>query len=433
MLQYNVTCLNFEFRGEENLKRCLILITSSYPYLTQESFLESEIPYLKNGFDKIITLAIDIGKDAKKMRATPENADCYNIATQKKSVSRTESMMLGAFNFVKGSDYSDCDNDADDVRKKMFLEYFAARAQREFKLCMKILNKYEFSQYDSVTVYSYWFFVTALIGVKIKEEISKKCKNVKLVSRAHRYDVYENVNALNYLPLRAYLLNEVNMLFPCSIDGETHIKKKYPVFDSKINHSYLGTPDAGLNKGSDNGFHIVSCSRAVPIKRLEKIVTGLSVLKDSGIDNLRWTHIGDGPELKKIKVLAAEKLGFMEVNFKGGISNAEVLNFYRKNPVDVFVNVSNTEGLPVSIMEALSFGIPVIATNVGGVGEIIKHHFNGYLLDPNFSDEDFAFRIKNIAFSDEEKKLKRRQNARAYWEEKFNADKNYLEFTQKIR
>lgn len=415
------------------MKRCLILITSSYPYLTQESFLESEVPYLKNGFDKIITLAIDIGKDAKKMRATPENADCYNVATQKKSVSRTESMMLGAVNFIKGSYYSDCDSDADNVQRKMFLEYFSARAQREFKLCMKILSKYEFSQYDSVTVYSYWFFVAALIGVKIKEEISKKCKTVKLVSRAHGYDVYENVNALNYLPLRAYLLNEVDKLFPCSIDGEKHIKKKYPVFDSKINHSYLGTPDAGLNKSSENGVHIVSCSRAVPLKRLEKIVSGLAVLKDSGIENLSWTHIGDGPELEKIKALATEKLGFMKVRFTGSISNAEVLKFYRKTPIDIFVNVSNTEGLPVSIMEALSFGIPVIATNVGGVGEIVKHHFNGYLLDVDFSDEDFAFRIKNIVFSDEEKKLRRRQNAREYWEENFNADKNYSEFTEKIR
>lgn len=415
------------------MKRCLILITSSYPYLTQEPFLESEVPYLKNGFDKIITLAIDIGKGAKKMRATPENADCYNAATQNKTVSRSESLALGALNFVKGSEYSDCDPDANTFKRKMFLEYFSARAQREFKLCMKILNKYDFSQYDSITIYSYWFFVAALIGVKIREALSGKCKKIKLVSRAHGYDVYESVNALDYLPLRPYLLNKVDFVFPCSIDGENHIKKKYPVFESKIKHSYLGTPDSGINRGSENGFHVVSCARAVPLKRLDKIAEGLAQLKDAGIENLKWTHIGDGPELEKVKKIADEKLGFMKVDFKGSISNSEVLNFYRKTPIDAFVNVSNTEGLPVSIMEALSFGIPVIATNVGGVGEIVKHHFNGYLLGVDFSDEDFAFRIKNIAFSDEEKKLRRRQNARAYWEENFNADKNYSEFTEKIK
>ena len=62
----------------------------------------------------------------------------------------------------------------------------------------------------------------------------------------------------------------------------------------------------------------------------------------------------------------------------------------------------------------------------------LKHHFNGYLLNAEFSDEDLAFRIKNIAFSDEEKKLRRRQNARAYWEENFNAEKNYSEFVDNI-
>ncbi len=52
---------------------------------------------------------------------------------------------------------------------------------------------------------------------------------------------------------------------------------------------------------------------------------------------------------------------------RGGISNAEVFQFYRDNKVDLFVNASTSEGLPVSIMEAISFGIPSIATNVGGL------------------------------------------------------------------
>jgi len=418
---------------ENGLKRCLILITSSYPFLTQESFLESEIPYLQKGFDKIITLAIDIGKDAKKMRATPENADCYNIATQKKVISRTESKIFGAVNYLKGSDYSDEDRDADNFKRKMFLEYFSARAEREYKMCRRILDKYDFSQYDSITVYSYWFFVAALIGVKIKEELSKKCSKVKLISRAHGYDVYENVNALNYLPLRPYLLNKVDALFPCSINGEEHIKKKYPVFDFKIKHSYLGTPDAGTNKASENGLHIVSCSRAVPLKRIDKIAKGLALLKDSGIENLKWTHIGDGPELDRVKKIADEKLGFMAVDFKGNMSNTDVLKFYRKTPIDLFINVSNTEGLPISIMEAISFGIPVVATDVGGVSEIVKNNYNGRLLDVDFSDNDFAHRIRRFYSASQEDKQKFRQNAREYWEQNFNADKNYSEFTEKIK
>lgn len=415
------------------MKRCLILLTSSYPYQTQESFLESEIPYMKNHFDKIITLAIDTDKNAKKKRAVPENTDCYNVARQKKVISRSCSKLMGMVNFVKGSDYSDCDNDAKTKKQKIFLEYFCARAEKEFKLCMDVLNKYDFSEYDSVTVYSYWFFVAALIGVKIKEALAPKCKRIKLVSRAHGYDVYENVNKINYLPLRAYLLDKFDAVYPCSQNGEQHIKKKYPVFEGKIRHSYLGTVERGLNPGSKDGFRIVSCSRAVPLKRLDRIVSSLAMLEEAGINNLEWVHIGGGPELEKIKALADNRLGFMSVKFTGDISNAEVLEFYRKNPVDLFLNVSNTEGLPVSIMEVISFGIPVLATDVGGVSEIVKTSFNGKTVSADFEDKDLAFEIKRFALLDSEERRRIKSNARLYWEQKFNAEKNYNEFAEKIK
>lgn len=414
------------------MKNCLILITSSYPFQTQESFLEAEIPYIQKYFDKIITLAIDIDRGAPKMRATPENADCYNVAKQKKFISRNISKLSGAVNYYRGSDYTEHDSEADSFKRKMFLEYFGARAEREFGLCLDVLKNYDFSQFESVTVYSYWFFVAALIGIKIKEYVSAQCGKVRLVSRAHGYDVYENVNKLNYLPLRAYLLNKVDAVFPCSEDGERHIRERYPVFESKVKHSYLGTADGGTGKGSEDGFHIVSCARAVPLKRLDRIVTGLAQLENAEIKNLKWTHIGGGPELENIKRLAAEKLGFMETEFVGNVSNSDVLDFYRKSPVDLFVNVSSTEGLPVSIMEAISFGIPVLATDVGGVSEIVRINFNGDLLDADFSDGDFASAIKMYYQSGEEKKKTRRQNARLYWEQNFNAEKNYSEFAERI-
>ena len=62
-------------KGGSALKNCLILLTNSYPYSSEEAFLEPEIPYLAKEFDKIIILAIGLGKDAKKTRKAPENAD----------------------------------------------------------------------------------------------------------------------------------------------------------------------------------------------------------------------------------------------------------------------------------------------------------------------------------------------------------------------
>ena len=68
----------------------------------------------------------------------------------------------------------------------------------------------------------------------------------------------------------------------------------------------------------------------------------------------------------------------------GAFSNREVFDFYKSHPVDFLINVSNNEGIPVSIMEAHSFSIPVVATNVGGTSEIVNEE-NGILLpaDPD--------------------------------------------------
>ena len=389
------------------------------------------MPYVKTAFDKIITLAIDTGKGAPKMRATPENADCYNVAATGKTVSRYLSKAKGVMNYVKGSEYYDVDTEADTAQKKLFLEYFCARADREFKLCMDKLKDYDFSKFDSVTVYSYWFFVAAMIGTKIRDEIKKQCRRVKLVSRAHGYDVYENRREMGYLPLRAYLLNNFDAVYVCSEDGRRHIAEKYPVFAHRVHRSYLGTVDNGICNSDGSSLHIVSCSHVIDVKRVNRLASALSLLKDKGID-IKWTHIGDGELMPEMKKTVEEKLSFMEVDLKGSMSNTDVFKFYRKNPVDLFINVSSSEGLPVSIMEAISFGIPVIATDVGGVREIVRTNFNGKLIPSDFSDSDLAFEISKFNSLSREEKQKLRRNARSYWEENFNAEKNYSEFVKKI-
>jgi len=87
--------------------------------------------------------------------------------------------------------------------------------------------------------------------------------------------------------------------------------------------------------------------------------------------------------------------------------------------------VSASEGVPVSIMEALSFGIPVIATDVGGTGELISNK-NGLLIPKDFESEKVAGQIIRLLtgadFQD------KRENARKTWETYSNATVNYPEF-----
>ncbi len=62
------------------------------------------------------------------------------------------------------------------------------------------------------------------------------------------------------------------------------------------------------------------------------------------------------------------------------MSNDKILDVYEQFDVDFFINLSDSEWIPVTIMEAMPMGIPVIDRNVGGISEIVNKS-NGLLLD----------------------------------------------------
>ena len=106
---------------------------------------------------------------------------------------------------------------------------------------------------------------------------------------------------------------------------------------------------------------------------------------------------GDGPEMEHIKKLAEDVLSenkFVKFTFAGKIGNAELMEKYKTEHIDLFVNTSDSEGIPVSIMEAQQFGIPAIARNVGGNSEIILEEL---LLPSDVTPEIIANLIKTYA------------------------------------
>ena len=96
--------------------------------------------------------------------------------------------------------------------------------------------------------------------------------------------------------------------------------------------------------------------------------------------NVKLMMVGTGPkkaELKK-KISKLNLNGF--VIFTGEIPPFEMHNYY--HAADIFVLPSYTEGLPISILEAMACALPVVATDVGGVSEIVKDGSNGFVVQP---------------------------------------------------
>ena len=107
------------------------------------------------------------------------------------------------------------------------------------------------------------------------------------------------------------------------------------------------------------------------------------------------------------------------------------MNTYAAKDFYVFINVSSSEGLPVSVMEAMSFGIPCIATDVGGTGERVNND-HGVLISKDSADKDIAEVIRTIYSLSEDEYLAIRHKSRRFWKDYFDADINYTAFFEEL-
>jgi glycosyltransferase involved in cell wall biosynthesis len=395
----------------------LILVTAGFPFGTGETFLETEIQYLAKGFNKVMIVAINPTNQTQ--RSLPENCHATNLHIKigsKEKLSVLRFLFTGLF----------------------WKELNVIRKTYKLRLTKGIINTMLISLYRGTKIkihlkksintndqifYSYWCDDAAL-SLGLLKDIHPK---IKAVCRTHGWDVYFEVHAINYLPFRHYIVDQLDAVYPISQKGKEYITEKWKISNpSKVVVSRLGV--LTQHRLSPSGtFTIVSCSNLIPLKRVNLIIEALSIITGQSIN---WTHFGDGPEKERLIELANTKLGSnINWEFKGRIPNVDVMNWYIKIKPSLFINVSSSEGIPVSIMEAMSFGIPCIATDVGGNGEIVNGT-NGVLLPSNPSPQQIAAAIDQ--FSDSTVLQTKGEVAFLTWEEKYNGEDNYTEYTHQL-
>jgi len=91
-------------------------------------------------------------------------------------------------------------------------------------------------------------------------------------------------------------------------------------------------------------------------------------------------HIGGNGEVEKVRQLISELKLEEIVVFEGWVSGDKKIDFL--NLADVYILPSYNEGLPISILEAMSYGLPIISTPVGGIPEVVIDNQNGLLVEP---------------------------------------------------
>lgn len=271
----------------------------------------------------------------------------------------------------------------------------------------------------SSVLYFYWTMSNALIIPHLK----KKYK--KVVVRLHGFDLYTD-RQNGYIPYQPEMLRKADLIVCISDHGKAYLSSKFPELQHKIVRHYLGVPVFGLNPGGkeSDDFHIVSCSRVISLKRVEYIAYALERIPA----RIKWTHFGDGDFFSELKeIMDSLNLSQHIVNFKGWTGQDDLREFYANEHISAFLNVSWSEGLPVSVMEAASFGIPVIATNVGGTNEIVSAK-NGLLINRDFKVEDLVEAIEDLRALPANTLEEMRKSSRNVVEEKFDFQRNVFEF-----
>lgn len=397
--------------GKSNITLCLF--TSSFPFGNGETFLETEIKILSQRFDKIFIFPA-IKSNTK--RIIPKNSKVIYLENNwkhKRLINFLKfgfsSLALVLYDFIKNRK----------LNNSFFLHMdLAMTTHYKAEKLKVIVNKNS----DNFIFYSYWFesWATTLSILKKKKIINN------FFSRAHGFDLFEERSKKGVTDNRAFQLNYVDKVFSVSKNGCDYLKKRYPKYKGKINYSYLGSHDNGIGPDTNKStfINLISVSYIKPVKRLDLIIDSLMYCKQ----NIHWTHIGDGPDYDFIINKSTKLPSNIRVNFLGNLSNKEVLNNYQKNYYDVLINVSQSEGLPFSIVEAISFGIPVIATDVGGTSEIVNKK-TGILIDKSFSPFQLAKTIDSLP---ENISIFNREVIRDYWLKNFFFSTNYNKFIDEL-
>lgn len=226
-------------------------------------------------------------------------------------------------------------------------------------------------------------------------------QGTKLIYMAHGFHFFNGAPKLNwmiYYPIERIMAHHADMI--CTVNTEDFARARH--FNvKKVSYIHgIGINTARLSENAftnnirheldipDNAFIILSVGELNKNKNQSTIIKAISVLDNP---NIHYILCGKGAEEKNLKLLA-NNLGISgQVHFLG----------YRKDVVnicaqaDIYVMPSYREGLPVSSLEAMYCGLPLITSNIRGLTDVNKENINGLLCSPN-DHKGFASAIRQL-------------------------------------
>lgn len=405
--------------------KTILMLTNAYPFLPGEQFIEEEIEFWGQDSSLRIVIAPLLGEGGA--RAIPGNCEVDTTLLRAGKTGKLASMLRAVFSGIF-------------YRELRFMRFAGGVSIHRLLRCAiatgrvlaieKELHRLCKKHGKIDLIYSYWNDVQAFAAILAKRDGLIH----SVFSRAHGFDVYEERRPANYMPLKRQFIGGFDRIFAVSLLAKSYLEKTYAPPPNIVSVSRLGVSlPFRLSMPADEGcLSVVSVSSCISLKRIDKIIDALAVVaREASFNSISWTHIGDGPLRQLCEAHAKEVLSQASISWKflGSLSNQEVRAYLAENRIDLFINASETEGVPVSIMEAMACGIPAIAPDVGGIAELVAADC-GHLLSRSPDIEEIAGAISSsvVRFKNSDVRSRARQKV----VREFDAVTNYSNFVKEI-
>jgi glycosyltransferase involved in cell wall biosynthesis len=391
----------------------LFYFTYCYPFGSGEQWKTNELNVLVRHFEEITVIPYFFGGNFNNPKPLPPGVKLAGPLFRDMGVKGKKSDILRILLHRKAPLFLREFLIKKVYREKKHLQSWVGSTLNSIRLLAHPVLKDVIAKGDKNTIlYFYWGKGSSEILPFINTSVFNK-----VFVRMHRFDLFEYVND-DYIPYRKSLLEHVTVAAPVSFAGRDHLVALYPEMAERIKVFRIGTQGNGRRskKLNDGCLRVISCSGLSPVKRVDIMIRSLEHVKFPII----WHHIGNGSLDKELRLLAEKLRVTDKFIFEGVMDSGHVMDFFTDHPFDIFVNTSQSEGVPVTIMESFAAGIPAMATDVGGTGELVDGTV-GMLLPENIDPSGLADQLKIFFQKPEEEKSRLRENAYRRYEQHWNA------------
>ena len=226
-------------------------------------------------------------------------------------------------------------------------------------------------------VHSHWYKENLLAYLA-----SRRGKTISLVSTQHGMPEYLGRRTdIKYMALHRFNFFILSRYFQGTVAVSNEVRKtlteRHGFDESRTFVIYNGTEpcDGALPDRSGGGFTIGSSGRFFPVKDFPLMVEIAREIARHA-DGIRFELAGTGPDEERIAEMV--HLHGLERTFLLRGFLCDVSGFYQG--LDLYLNTSRHEGIPMSVLEAMAHGLPVVAPNVGGLKEIVDEGVHGFLV-----------------------------------------------------